>query len=390
MRARSMAHGLSTRTFAFPSGLLKRIYNPSNRFACKSPYGHGESWPTWLRQMGAAMGAVHKLLDEHGKKNAVEQVRTRRPERIIEAASASMLDEQMGEFSTIIYSGWCHAGLPHRKTPSNEDWQIKTDYVTLVVEPGRVVKLDGSFSYLGVPYGANSRLILYYLMDRALVTGDRTVEMGRSLNNFLGRLGLSQGGKTNKSVRDQIERISRCKLTFHLQKGNMRGVSNQAIVDSAVFFDSDRGHDERQSGLFTDTIRLSEGFYQQLQRHAVRLDERAICKIHNNSRALDVYSWLAFRLHHLDEPTFVPWATLRPQFGAGIRWGSNFTPVMRDDLLLALSVYEQASVEIQEKGIVLRPSPPPVPVPARGIRSVQTLCKSPDLHPCGRPVTGRN
>lgn len=74
-----------------------------------------------------------------------------------------MLDEQMGEFSTIIYSGWCHAGLPHRKTPSNEDWQIKTDYVTLVVEPGRVVKLDGSFSYLGVPYGANSRLLISQL-----------------------------------------------------------------------------------------------------------------------------------------------------------------------------------------------------------------------------------
>jgi hypothetical protein len=40
-----------------------------------------------------------------------------------------MLDDEMGEFSTIIYSGWCHAGLPHRRTPSNADWQIKTDHV---------------------------------------------------------------------------------------------------------------------------------------------------------------------------------------------------------------------------------------------------------------------
>ena len=161
------------------------------------------------------MGTVHKLVDEHGKKDAADQVRTRRPDRIVEAASASMLDDQMGEFSTIIYSGWCHAGLPHRRTPSDADWQIKTDHVTLVVEPGKLVKDDGSYEFVGVPYGANSRLILYYLMDKALVTGNRNVELGKSLNAFLDRLGLSQGGKTNKSVREQIERISRCKLLIH-------------------------------------------------------------------------------------------------------------------------------------------------------------------------------
>jgi len=270
-----------------------------------------------------------------------------------------MLDAEMGEFATVIYSGWCHAGLPHRKTPADEDWQIKTDHVTLVVEPGKLPKEDGTYDFVGVPYGANSRLILYYLMDKALVTGNRTVELGKSLNAFLDRLGLSQGGKTNKSVREQIERISRCKLTFHLKKGNLRGVSNQAIVESAAFFESGQT-DERQQSLFTDTLRLSEGFYEQLQRHAVRLDERAIKKIHNNSRALDVYSWLAFRLHSLKEPTFVPWTTLRPQFAAGIRWASNFTPVMRDDLLMALSVYEQAKVEIAERGITLYPSSPPI------------------------------
>jgi hypothetical protein len=51
-----------------------------------------------------------------------------------------------------------------------------------------------------------------------------------------------------------------------------------------------------------------------------------------------VYSWLAFRLHHLGDPTFIPWATLRPQFGVGITVKRNFPSVMRDDLMLALSV----------------------------------------------------
>jgi hypothetical protein len=309
--------------------------------------------------MERGMGTIHRLIEEHGRQTAAEQVKTRRPGRVVDAAASAMTDDRMGEVPTIIYSGWCHAGLPHRRTPPNAEWQIRTDYVTLVVEPGKILKEDGSYEYVGVPYGANSRLILYYLMDKALVTGDRTVELGRSLNNFLARLGLSQGGKTNKNIRDQIERISRCKLTFHLQKGSMRGVANQAIVESAAFFD--QGHDARQSCLFTDTLQLSDGFYQQLKRHAVRLDERAIYKIHNNSRALDVYCWLAFRLHYLETPLFVPWSTLRPQFAAGISLASNFTPVMRDDLLLALSVYDQAHVDIKEGGITLHPSPPPIP-----------------------------
>jgi len=317
--------------------------------------------------MEIGMGDVHSLIDEHGKKVAIEKVRARRPERITSVAAATMLDEGMGEFATIIYSGWCHAGLPHRKTPDDAEWQIKTDHVTLVVEPGKLPERDGSYKFVGVPYGANSRLILYYLMDKALVTGNRTVELGKSLNAFLDRLGLSQGGKTNKSVREQIDRISRCKLTFHLQKGNFRGVSNQAIVESAAFFEPEN-NDARQQSLFTDTLRLSEGFYQQLQRHAVRLDERAIRKIHNNSRALDVYSWLAFRLHHIKEPIFIPWDALRPQFSGGISCAKNFPAVMRDDLLLALSVYEQAKVRITEVGLTLSPSPPPVPDRMRLVR----------------------
>jgi hypothetical protein len=41
---------------------------------------------------------------------------------------------------------------------------------------------------------------------------------------------------------------------------------------------------------------------------------------------------------------------------------------MRDDLLLALSVYEQAKVDIAERGITVYPSPPPVPDRLRLVR----------------------
>jgi hypothetical protein len=314
------------------------------------------------------MGKVHMLIEEHGKASAAEHVTARRPHRVTEIAATAMLDEHMGQAPTLIYSGWCHAGLPHRRIPDDQDWEIETDFVTLVVEPGKrwaPGAQERSTRHVGVPFGPYSRLILYYLMDRALVTEDRNVELGQTLANFLGRLELAPGGETRRRIRDQIERISRCKLTFHIHGQGFRGVSNQSIVETAIFFDDDRGYDERQTTLFTDRIKLSEGFYRQLRQHAVRLDERAIRKIHNNSRALDAYSWLAFRLPHITEPVFVPWAALRPQFGKAIKVTRNFPSAMRDDTQMALSVYEQAKVEVQDRGLLLFPSPPPVRASAR-------------------------
>ena len=71
-------------------------------------------------------------------------------------------------------------------------------------------------------------------------------------------------------------------------------------------------------------------------------------------------TWMAFRLPHIVQPVFIPWDTLRPQFGVGINVKRNFPSVMRDDLMLALSVYEKARVDIVDRGVMLHPSPPPV------------------------------
>ena len=117
---------------------------------------------------------------------------------------------------------------------------------------------------------------------------------------------------------------------------------------------------DRQGSLFQDRLKLSEGFYQQLRRHAVKLDEAAVRKIHKNSRALDAYSWLAFRLHNIQEPTFVTWAALRPQFGQGISTDVEFRRTFADDLRLAQSVYPDADMDILPKGVFLRSSPPPI------------------------------
>ena len=112
--------------------------------------------------------------------------------------------------------------------------------------------------------------------------------------------------------------------------------------------------------MFIETAKLSEMFFDQLKRHAVPIDEAAVRQIANNSMALDVYCWLAYRLHSLPGPTPVSWAALYAQFGQGYARRDHFRGKFKETLELAMSVYPGADVTEAERGLLLKPSRPPV------------------------------
>ena len=66
------------------------------------------------------------------------------------------------------------------------------------------------------------------------------------------------------------------------------------------------------------------------------LEEAAIRAINNNSMALDVYAWLAYRLHALTGPRPLTWKALKAQFGTGYGRPDNFARKFLDSLRLAL------------------------------------------------------
>jgi len=307
------------------------------------------------------MGTVHQLIEARGKQGALELGGLERRE--IEAAAAYMSDEDNAV--GFLYSGWCQAALPHRRLPDAEGWQIQSERVTLVVEPGMRPTATGKPAPVGVPYGSRARLILIYLQSEAIRTRSREIELGGSLRAWLYRLGIPQGGKSIAAVREQAERLSLCRLTFRVQSGNSMGLVNQSIVDTALFLDN---QDDRQPSLFLEKAKLSEGFYAQLQKHPVPLEESAIRAVSNNSQALDIYAWLAYRLHSLSAPRSITWRALRPQFGASFGRLDNFRARFNENLRLALAVYPAARVDVDEKGLILHPSRPPVAARDKAVR----------------------
>ena len=107
-------------------------------------------------------------------------------------------------------------------------------------------------------------------------------------------------------------------MTFHLgYEAGTSGLVNQSIVDRALFLDVGEGG--AQGRLSLETAKLSEGFFEQLQKHPVPIEEAAIRALANNSAAMDCYVWLAYRLHSWLHQRLVTWKALKAQFGAGFK-----------------------------------------------------------------------
>jgi Plasmid encoded RepA protein len=308
------------------------------------------------------MGTVHDIIEAHGRQAALGFDLDR---VVVEAAASYMSDEDSG--IGYLYSGWCQAALPHKRLPDDQGWQVKGDRLRLIVEPGMKSGPGDAPVHVGVPFGSRARLILIYLQSEALRTGSREVVLGQSLRKWLERMQIPVCGKNFNAVREQTERISRCRLTFEIRKGNRVGVASQNIVDTAIFLDP--AEDGSQGGLFAQTAKLSEAFFEGLKKHPVPFEEAAIAALSNNSQAMDVYVWLAYRLHSLSKPTPLSWRALKTQFGAGIAAMNNFKLRFLPNLKLALAVYPAAKVEDNgERGLILHPSPSPVSKRSIGIR----------------------
>jgi hypothetical protein len=299
------------------------------------------------------MAEVHALLLAQGKEIALK---TDMDRAVVEAAAGylSSEDTDIG----YLFSGWAQAALPHRRLPDDMAWQVTTDRVTLIVQPGLRPAANGTPISVGVPYGSRARLILLYLQTEAVRTNTREVELGRSLHAWLRRLEIPIGGKQMASVRDQAERISRCRLSFQIKQGTRTGLVNQHILDTSMFIEDD----SVQGGLFVEKASLSQSFFDELKKHPVPVEEAAVRQIANNSLALDVYCWLAYRLHSLNAPITVSWKALHGQFGRSVARLDHFKDHFRTVLALATSVYPDARVEEADSGVglVLNPSRPPV------------------------------
>jgi hypothetical protein len=78
--------------------------------------------------------------------------------------------------------------------------------------------------------------------------------------------------------------------------------------------------------------------------------------------ALDIYAWLAQRLHRVNPRAgaFITWVALQHQFGEGFARIRDFRRKFKVALAQVQAVYPAARFECDEGGMTLKNSAPPV------------------------------
>jgi hypothetical protein len=297
------------------------------------------------------MAEVHQLIIQHGIEEARRQAATKHERMVIEAAYQVLSDdaERMG----FTYSGFALTSLPH-KPHQGTTWRREGHNLTLVLQAG----VDRNENSLGLPYGSYARFILLFLQSEAVRTQSREVELGRSMRVWLGsKMGLSIGGMTYKNVSEQAKRISGCTLTFFADRSGAQIKSRGGFVKTEITMTNVIGD---QPTLWQDRVLLDEDFYRALREHPVPVSEAALRAIGPRSLVIDIYIWLAYRLHALRRDTEVGWPSLYAQFGAGVGRIRGFRKYFIECLAIATAAYPEARIDIGERGVTLRPSRPAI------------------------------
>jgi hypothetical protein len=240
-------------------------------------------------------------------------------------------------------------------------WERANGSIRLRVEAGSALHPEtGEWVQLGLPHGPKPRLILAHLNAMALRTGSPEIEVEASLTAFVKRLGLDPKGRNMRIVKDQLARLAtaQVRLAVAYSEREARQVQAHLIGEFDLWLPKESGG----RVLWPTTVTLDPRYFISLTKHAVPLHEHALAALAHNAMALDAYTWTAQRLHRVPvgQPQLVPWAALRAQFGWHYERTRDFRRDFLSTLRLVLDQYPSAKLEADERGLLLRWSPPPV------------------------------
>lgn len=259
------------------------------------------------------------------------------------------------------HSVLCQTCMPYRDPGDTRVWSRRNGIIKLELQAGRVMDpTTDDFVDVGLPFGPKPRLVLYHLNAEAMRTQSPILNLEDSLTAFVKRtLGLDVGGRTIKTVKEQLNRLAAADFRLGASKDGRAVTIKGTVIEGLELW---APKDERQRVLWTTTVMFGQRYFESLLEHAVPLNEEAVTRLSHSAMGLDVYTWLAQRLHRVDpaKPAFVPWVSLKEQFGHGYDRMDNFKRVFRTTLMQVAAVYKDAKFSMDGKGMYLKNSRPPV------------------------------
>ena len=240
------------------------------------------------------MQPPHTPDERRAKLEAVKEL-ARRQEH--DAAQELLQAQDVGYTSKL----FVQALFPYRKTEGNNR-TVETPQGTITI-----------LSQRGVPYGKYPRLIMAYIITRAVANAGRLKEgkitheeacripLGHSMSHFLQAIGITgrgTGGATGnlKNIREQLLRIAGSFITVQSDDGvHARGRNTQILEDWNLWFDP---RDPNQGSFMESELVLTPQFFKHIAESPIPIDLNVLREL-NKPRSMDIYIWLTVKQYWL-------------------------------------------------------------------------------------------
>lgn len=282
---------------------------------------------------------------------------TRANSALIGAAADIATKPPTGEDMAFTHAVLCQVGLPRAKVEGRE-FMRQSGAAWVNVQAGWLD--EGSGPVLQpIPYGVMPRLALAWVSTFAVRNKAQEIPIGDSAAEFLRLMDMDDQGARYTTLRRQMHALAACRLQLGF-KG--RTYNGQPVKQFDAWVSN---RDGQQRALWPGVMVLSDDYYGSLIESAVPLDSRALHALKGSALALDIYAWLAHRLHRIEgRGVTLHWKSLREQFAqeyTGKDPDKDFKKKFLPALRKVLAVYPQAKVKPVTGGVLLLGSPPPIP-----------------------------
>ena len=232
--------------------------------------------------------------------------------------------------------------------------------------PYALVMIAGGLNKL--PYGNLPRLLLAWVCTEAVRTQSRDLVLGRSLSEFMLKLGLAPvgGGTTGARtrLRNQMDRLFNANVSLIYEDNHGKATVNSQIADRTELWWNPRRPDAPT--LWDSKIELGEKFFNEIIGHPIPLDMNILKALKRSSLGLDLYLWLTYRTFSLKHALQLPWKSLYRQFGADPAKASdrvtvdNFRKDCLRELIKIKTAWPGLSYSTAKGVLIMSPSKPSI------------------------------
>ncbi|GGF74951.1 hypothetical protein GCM10011332_31250 [Terasakiella brassicae] len=259
-----------------------------------------------------------------------------------------------------VHSIFTKVNLPLRPLPpSSRNWRKSDGKLEVVFSSGLEPKQGSFYSKLaGLPYGAKARLIIYFICNEVYRTKSCEIDLTKSLSKFMKCIGSKvTGGDTGtiKYFKDQLRRIARMRVEAIFHDSNHAEISELGLHGTQLWQFADYN---RRENPWPQHLLVNQQFVDSVLKHGLPLDRNAVMLLKNNAFAMDWYCFLKQRGNGLKEPYMLMWKVLERQLSADYKRLADFRKSSVKALKLVGTVFPEAKLIADEKGITLLPYDP--------------------------------